>query len=358
MKTSKLFTSLTLIATLLFLAACGNTGGVDNTEQVDLEVKEMTLDEVVNLASDQNFGVHQLVHEYKVNGEPTVGFLPINDSGDLENVEQRWAELYKGMLLDLADSEQRDGSEAASIALQTAAESQEIPEFKIIGVIGETQKNELPTLKSYPKVNSLHIKEEAELGSASPPYQREEEIGAAGVKRWAPTSGTVYVYPSKHGVNNRYVSNYMEWSRDEFRRGQGYEHDFFLNNYPESTLPGTYFDRSVRGTRRLPNIEYASTTWPSSSRPYLDTRLGDDLEEVAYTIGMVYANQISSRKRYRTYIRVKRGDAGRDNAKLTGFLMAPRPLTCGSQWCMFSRDRAELVDAWDIPVPGKTTWRY
>lgn len=365
MKMPKLSTFTTLTTTLLFLTACDSAGNFSATDQVDLDINSMTLNEVIDLAQDQNLNVQQLTHEYEVAGEPMVGFLPINKPGDLESAEERWPELYKGMLLDFVDSDQKAGLKDASTLKLKAAINEKVPEFKVTGITAEVDKSGIPYLKRYPKVRSLIARGAFEV-QADP--QKSEpnpsDLQALGLKRWVPTAGTVYTGKSEVGTNLRYVRQYMEWSRRDmdFPTNRGYEHDFFLNDYGGTSRPGIYFAGLV-GYKGIPIVDYASTSWPSSGNPYLDTRLADPLGEKAYTIGIVYAERLESYKRYTTYIRVKQGNTNFDNAKLTASLQIParthspsRP--CGNQWCMFTADLQRLVPAWGISVPGTHHWRY
>ncbi len=151
----------------------------------------------------------------------------------------------------------------------------------------------------------------------------------------------------------------MTFTGNYFAPNDGYEHDFRLNNYSEISLPGTYMLTALSGTGffAIPKVEEWRTSWPASSRPYLDNRFLDGKPivpyEVAYSIGMVYANQIRANVEYYTYIRVKRGNADRDSAKLWAVKLAGKTRTvtnpgtgrCGNQWCMFEYQNRKIYPA-------------
>lgn len=211
------------------------------------------------------------------------------------------------------------------------------------------------------RVSSLSLRSREIVNST--PEKSEPELETLARKNWAPKNGRVYVNPSSRGTGNRYATQYMTWVQDNFGSSSGYEHDFFLNNSSGSTLgPGTYFSRAEKGGwRRYPDFEYASTSWPSSSKPYVDTRFGDGNVEISYTIGMVEADEIVANKEYFTYLRFKNGNASRDNAKLvakrTGRNRAVCPLN-PDQWCMFENDSQTIYKAWDLQIPASRRWWF
>ncbi|HEU0165228.1 MAG TPA: hypothetical protein VFQ54_09285 [Thermomicrobiales bacterium] len=129
-----------------------------------------------------------------------------------------------------------------------------------------------------------------------------------------------------------------------------YEQDFLLDNYDASPLgPGTYLDRSRR-LDQTPKLISWSSNLPAA---YLDTRLGDSDDEVAYTIGSGNAAAIEPGVLYTIRIEAKPGDAGRDSARLSAQLGHQDPPGCELTWCSFGDASVEIFPAWTIPVPGR-----
>lgn len=177
---------------------------------------------------------------------------------------------------------------------------------------------------------------------------------------WVPDVGRVRAYNSSYGTNNRFVYHQFKWSekRRPFGNWYTYEHDFFLNDYPESTLPGTYLSKAVNYWG-FPLVSYWSSNLPYA---YLDTRYLDDFGvqgsnyELAYTIGSGNAHSIHENKWYYTYLRMRKGSANRDNAKLNAQLGTQIPVGSTSVWNSFGVANYLLVYAWNISLPGTTYW--
>jgi hypothetical protein len=175
----------------------------------------------------------------------------------------------------------------------------------------------------------------------------------------APDVGASYVYPSANG--GRYTRQTMRWGNfPGFRYEETYEHDFFLYNYDRAT----YLDpRNIGYPNCLPAATYWSTTWPASSRPYLDTRFGQnskcEVDELAYTVGAAFANQLFNGITYETYIRTANGNANSDRFRLSGQIGYRSPVTnCPRDWtwCSFGKYSVVLVPAWSVNVPNTRSW--
>lgn len=185
-------------------------------------------------------------------------------------------------------------------------------------------------------------------------YEKHEEnsLENRSSNDWVPNFGLVYTGEKRDG--NRQVINIFKWNKSNpFNPFSTYEHDFFLNNYEESSLPGTYL--SLAETYwGFPDVVAAYSNLPSA---YLDTRFFDDDEEVAYTIGSGNAVMITGNKYYYTQIIMEPGIADKDNAKLIAQKGHQSPQGCTSTWCSFSDDMEVLVEGfWPIAVPGQEIW--
>ena len=104
---------------------------------------------------------------------------------------------------------------------------------------------------------------------------------------WAPKAGYINTYQLNNG--NRAAHNAVFWNVKSGFGGifNAYEHDFFTDNKDDKyyyTKEETYLD--------FPKTEYWASTLPN---PYLDSRISDNRNELAYTIGSCSMNQIRQR---------------------------------------------------------------
>ena len=120
---------------------------------------------------------------------------------------------------------------------------------------------------------------------------------------------------------------------------------------------GTYLSRATDSSG------FPSCTWSSNlPNKYLDTRLFDEnslqgtSNEVPYTIGCGEGYNLKKDVIYWTKIIVNNGDATSDNAKLNAQAGQQIPIGCTSVWCSFSVEQRIIMTAWNIPVPGTTSW--
>ncbi len=174
--------------------------------------------------------------------------------------------------------------------------------------------------------------------------------GGRAANIWVPNVGNVTT--GDYTSTIRFAYQRMRWQNDNpFTRWYTYEHDFFLNNY--SNDRGTYFSRS-QNSQGFPICSWF-TNLPS---PYLDTRFGDNSNEIAYTIASGDAYKIDEREWYTSTIRVKKGDVNRDVGKLTAQLGTQIPVGCTSSWCSFPVANIRLITAWNIDLPGTDWWSY
>jgi hypothetical protein len=199
-------------------------------------------------------------------------------------------------------------------------------------------------------------KPQAEQGSADA-AQKPDTASTADTSRWNPEVGVSYTYPHPNG--GRYSYQWMWWDEIPFSSNQTYEHDFFLYNYNND---GTYLNGSDSGYPGcFPIVEYAATTWPAESKPYLDTRFAANYvscerDELAYTIGAAQADKLTANTWHYTYIRTKDGNVDTDKFRLSGQLGHRTPSLCYSTWCSFGDESRTLVPAWSYSVPGTRWW--
>lgn len=175
-----------------------------------------------------------------------------------------------------------------------------------------------------------------------------QDVGIAGASGtdYCPFSGRVRTYIDTYGW--RVVYNTMTWNADSlacFPAGQGYEHDFVLNNY-DSKRWAAGLQGTTRGTGWDSNMPYA----------YLDyATIDDSPNEPVYTVGTFEASQLVASTGYYTWLRAYPGNSNIDTAKLVGQRMN---VYAHSVWFVFPEQSIFIVPAWNITVPGDYWWSY
>jgi hypothetical protein len=176
---------------------------------------------------------------------------------------------------------------------------------------------------------------------------------------WYPNSGYSLVGGDS---SSRYTYQVMRWYNPTFASNQTYERDFFLYNYDRKT----YLNGATTGYPGCrPTVTYAATSFPSSAGPYIDTRFNGwscEIDELAFTIGMAYANQVKANTDYFTYFVTTAGNDTRDGMKLQaqlGYRNDPLCWTAGYAFCSFGYNttgtRRNIINAW-ASVPGTISW--
>jgi hypothetical protein len=173
---------------------------------------------------------------------------------------------------------------------------------------------------------------------------------------WYPNSGISVFQENASG--DRYTLQYMKWNDILFKSNQTYEHEVFLYNYSGSTY---LKEDSTAWPDCFPVNTYASTTWPSSAKPYLDTRLSEKLtecydEELEFTLGAAKADQLEKGKTYLTYISTSKGKINDGKFKLNAQLGHRKPSSCYTTWCSYGDEHTRLIEAWNENVPGSVQW--
>jgi len=363
------------ILAFLLLAACSPLDSVStNRKTVDVNVDNMTLAEVQDLVDTGKLEVTEVVHEYEIAGQKVVGFMPTEGVNNLEQLSSKWAKIYMGMKADLLKSLPRDvgvksqrvvaGTDSMREDFRAALKEDIVPKFNVIRLVGTVNASDVKSIsqdleKLHPKLSSLSVRGKAVEASVDSQDQTQT-LETAGAKSWSPTYGWIYSGVSESHPGNRYITNYMWWTRNTFTSSQGYEHDLRLNNQSASALgPGTYLE-ITQNAGGYPTYTYYATSWPSGSHPYRDTRFGDGSNEIAFSFGMARANQITTGRWHYNYIVERPGRASRDNGKQTNQLMSRRVIGCTSQWCMFGirGETVQAVPAWNVPLPGRKSWSY
>lgn len=341
----------------------------------------VSLEEVMDIARHQRLRIVELHHAFSIGDNDFVGFYPVPAQMEPDQIRSGILEAHQSFLRDMVESTGRTASEEdgypnnqvtdqnvnthfkEALSNISFAEPQ-ISEALIQGKIADIEgiKDLSPSVE---RIEVIPENEEPYLLYKAPNAStelNEQSIGptimaTVNPGTWVPSQGNVLTGQSSPLY--RYVNVAMLWNNvSGFDANSTFEPDFFLNNNRTTSVgPGTYLDRS-QNILGMPIVYYAASSLP---RAYLDTRLTDPTTEVAYTIGSSKASDIRTNQWYYNYIQVLKGDADRDNAKLSAQLGYRSPSGCYySTWCSYRREDVPLVrifNAWDIPVPGFKSWR-
>jgi hypothetical protein len=323
----------------------------------------LPLTDAINLIKNSG-GVVYMVEGDFTDGKATVhDFFPINSKKSAAELEKEYDQNRVGFFLDLLAQEstmsKEERSDLASY-LETAKKLQQrgtsgtITVSKISVEGSDTILNSLKSSKSLIEsvdVQPLIKPTNAERTTAVV----ESTTGGTRAATWYPNSGRI-----ETGASNgqRYLYQYMKWNAITFAPNQTYEHDFFLNNSDRKTyLNGM----STARPKCLPSVMYVATTWPTTAKPYLDTRLAENLvscevDELAYTIGAAQANALRPNNTYLNQIRTTAGNASIDSFFLQGQIGHRNPSFCFTTWCSWADGIKYLVSPWNSKIPGVVTW--
>lgn len=365
-----------LVAALCFetapASAAGRVGAAQDSDSKTVKVVARISNSME--ASDlaimlESYSLKPLVYEsdFRVGHKQLHDFYLNSAKVSAGQVGADYAEARHAFLMDLLavepgatlfDSQIRDLQENVRLALRKAGEPVMVNKVTFEGT---TEKVQLFKESREKALGSIEVVEEGtrpqrvveDKGSDGPP----ELLKATGT--WYPNSGSSVTGDSNS--SERYVLQFMQWNLPTYPSNAGwnatYEHDFFLYNYNND---GTYLTSAATPYPGcFPQANYASTSWPAATSPYLDTRFnwgGCEKNEVAYTIGAAQANAVSKGVMYYTYIRLPKGTVNNDKFKLQAQLGHRSPSWCYTTWCSFSDSIVNLIPAWSDKVPGTQNW--
>ena len=357
-----MYRKLQIIAVLPFIAFfSGCDKEIPESRAVVWFTKPVPTVEALRLASDQRLKVVYLNQPLSVGDDTLTIFHSVNVNASVASIQKDWQEQYEGFLQDLATTADTLNDEESRNYLERLKSARE--QAKNLMVNGMTvigSQSAINALKGKSDiVESIMIRDndqplEMEDSEALNANKNRQVLNAAiDPNTWVPNGGGVNIAPGAYG--GRFVYHTMLWFNvTGFSSGSTYEHDFFLNNSPSSSLgPGTYLNRN-QDYSGIPLVTYAVSNLP---QPYLDTRFQDPSYIVAYTIGSAYARGILTNSQYYTYILTPNGDANRDNAALVAQLGYRNPSWCYSTWCSFGLQNFNLFNFWSISVPSGFSWR-
>jgi hypothetical protein len=349
-----------------------STAGADEPQaEARVEfIAPVSVYDALAIAASQNLKVTQIQHSFTIGKEKFVGFYVVDADDTPATIAPKLAANYRAFLQDIADPTEENVHDAGPsdpvgggklkqrrVQAEQALIRSYQDELRVVGITVVGAENHLDAVKDvWPLVAKVTAEpsEQERNSTKSPSKGTVLSQAAANVDEntWVPVSGKIITAPSAAG--GRYVEQQMQWSNvSGFGSNSTYEHDFFLKNSAGTQRPaGTYLDRSET-LGRIPKVEYYTSNLP---RYYLDTRLLDGPDEVAFTIGSAQASEIKVGTAYMSYIRTKNGDADVDDGKLQAQLGHRTPSFCYGPGCIFGDQIVSLVQAWEVPVPGVKTW--
>ena len=370
--------SLISAMTLLPIPSNANLGGTNQFEpavtapkkhiwaKVDF-VSPISIEEAIEVAHERKLSVAFIEHSFLIGDQTFVGFYPVT-SKNKDKVRSGLLEAYKVFLQDMIESPKQPEVETVLDSNEQVAFRNMEAQFMKAKLEADTTELKIDRIIVKGKVASIEaLKESSPLIQSAEAFNVEQTnvqneiplISAASYvdwEKWQPEWGRVQIGPSTQS-GFRILDLRMMWDDvSGFSWDSTYEHDFFLNNDPRSALgPGTYLDRSEwPGGLRIPKVDYAASNLP---RAYLDTRIGDASNLIAYTIGSAKASDILTNTWYYNYFRTRNGDASRDNAWLTAQRGIRLPPNDFSTWASWSVQQNNIFPNWQIQVPSTFSWR-
>lgn len=356
-----LFLVMAIITVLFFTNGKVSAATVTQTVRVTLNAP-VSLDIFIAITANHPLDGIILESNFMLGGEAIQDFYVVNSKDNSsKNIKENYIQNRKALIADIK------GIKELSFDDEKSVETVLVSKATITG-----QKSSIDGIRNQMKVSKVDIAGEQTAivsrvnGKTRP---RETNLLGDGVITIAaqtqpmylslPTSGTAYFYPSAYG--GRYTQQNMRWPANYFAPEETYEHKVYLYNYDRKTYldgnrtayPGCY-----------PTTTYAATTWPSTSYPYLDTGLDENLvsceiDELSYTIGAAQANAIPANVNYYTYIRTADGNDTSDKFKLQGQVGYRNPSTCYTTWCSAKYKIYTIVPfVFGTTVPGTLSWNW
>lgn len=340
-----------------------NDNAVVQTVQIELK-KPVALDTLFPTETLPLFDGMILEGEFMFNGEAIYDFYMVNSKSNKKDIRKDYIKNRKAFIADTKNVTKISPANSKNI------ENILVAKITVMGEEGKINKmkkgleigkvNVKPTRPiTTPQIPKKSVPKEVHLLDDKIVSSKTFSVAAesTSLDNLVPNSGSSHFYPSAYG--GRAVKQYMKWDSINFSEEQTYEHDVFLYNYDEKT----YLDGNTTAYPGCwPELEYAATSWPVASKPYLDTRfhmnmVSCETEELAYTIGAAQANALQANINYVTYIRTEYGNDSLDDFKLQAQIGHRIPNSCYTTWCSFGDESFNLVPVWSS-VPGDKTWIY
>lgn len=362
----KLLAGVITGASLLSLLTPFVVNGKAEPKQGDIEfTSSMTVTEALDFAKKSKISPSLIQHEFSIGGETVYGGIGIDPSENSAATEKRMKEGFKNFVemrasLSVDTSLPKEVQESQKRQIEGfKALKKSLPEIRINKIEGSS--DDFSNVKSDSKVKKVDVNEEQSLGSKVTSFlfpPASKAIAAPETECWMPENDSVYM--NQYSSGNRYVDQELSWDRVCWGLWATFEPDFFTYNYDAN---GNYYD--IRESGYMPVNQYWSSNLPLA---YLDTRFEDSTKynpkgqrnEVAYTIGSAYANNIKANTNYYTYIETVKGTKASDKGKITGQYGTRNPTDCFSTWCSFGETSVwySSTPSWSLIMPGSKTSHY
>ena len=351
----------------------------------------LSVSEVAKLATSKGLYVEMLEGEFTVGSVSLYDFYPVQQQVSPETLEADYA---RSRLAYFADSlqeevylteEQRKSLGPQFQAMKMALQRQDAGRIRIQKATFSGNASTIQALSQHEVVSEVNLIDSNPQSNKTPldrntqpspnkiertpkkTSQTESTVSVNAAITQAlpsvPRYGTSYTYPSSVS-GQRYTRQYMKWEWISFASNQTYEHELFFENHDRASyLNGS----STAYPGCFPVVTYASTSWPASVRPYLDTRvkpadegIGCEEGELEFTIGAFQASQLQANTLYNNYIRTTNGNASNDRFRVAGQVGHQNPSNCPSgqeTWCVYRDLGVDFLQAWNTEVPGTKQWQ-
>lgn len=356
---------------------------------------DLSIADVLKLTSEKGLRVEMVEGEFTVGNTSSYDFYWVKPGQDAKGIEDDYKKSRLAYLKSLLESQDEQSAEKRQLpATQVADMTSTLKKGDIGKVMIKkiTVSGDEATIQSLTQNQSVEQAKviKAELPPLKSPMQQLQGTIKKGTYRTdssqtkpntitsmmtqtlpsIPNQGMVDTKTSSQYSGQREAINWMYWGNMSFGSTQAYEQELFFDNYDGQSFLNS---ATTASPGCFPVAQYASTNFPTSSRPYIDTRLKQDgtceTNELEFTIGAFQANQLQVNTTYWTYFRTTNGNASTDRMWLGGQIghQSPSGGFCPSgyeTWCVFGDDpnagdlHADLIQAWKSGVPWQHYWAW
>ena len=350
----------------------------------------LSIADTIKLASEKGLRVEMLEGEFTVGSTSSYDFYRVKPGMDEKAIEEDYKKSRLAYLQSLTESQEklttdkRQMSSTQITDMKMAVQKNDVGKITIKKVTFVGDENTLQSLSKNQRVEQATVVKEPKVATTSPLEDLQktvtkkifkEDISKStqpnGVTTMAmtqilpsaPNQGMLDTKTSSQYSGQREAINWMYWGNMSFGSTQSYEHELAFENHDgQAFLNGNH-----TAVGCFPVAEYASTNFPSSSRPFVDTRVKPngqcETDELEFTIGAFQANQLQVNTTYWTYFRTTNGNASTDRFKLSGQIgyQLPSGTNCNygmETWCVYDDVRVDFLQAWTSGVPWQVYWSW
>lgn len=361
----------------------------------------LSVSEIKNIADEKGLSLEMIEGDFTVGKLDLYDFYFVKPDMDTKSIEDDYKSSRVAYFKDLLNgeseltTEQRQELAPKFKEIKEELQRNDVGEIKIRKATFSGNEKDIQDLSQNSRVDQVNVIKEKQTSPLITPASileklqnktervnkksasSKESIISTLINSFISVVKAAQSLPSvpRYGVSQTQASSYngqrettqwMKWDWISFGSNQTYEHELFYENSDgqtylngNSTPPGGCF----------PIVQYVATSFPSASRPYVDTRVGKnglcDTSALEYTIGVFQANKLQANTWYQTYFRTTNGNANNDRFWLGGQVGHQNPTLCPSgyeTWCSYGDDpslgdrHVDLLQAWNTEVPGTKWW--